>query len=106
MFPNPIVHHPATLKLGPLSLTGFGIAVLLAFLIAQIVSQRELSRRGHDVEAAAIPDVLLAALIGTLVGGKLYFVLVISHRLADLWSRSGFVFWGGFIGSVLLCWLT
>jgi phosphatidylglycerol:prolipoprotein diacylglycerol transferase len=23
-----------------------------------------------------------------------------------LWNRSGFVFWGGFIGSVLLCWLT
>src|SRR5581483_8880657 len=31
---------------------------------------------------------------------------VITHRLADLWSRSGFVFWGGFIGSIVLCWLT
>jgi phosphatidylglycerol:prolipoprotein diacylglycerol transferase len=103
---NPIVHHPTVVNVGPLPLTGFGFAVLLAFLIAQIVCQRELSRRGHDAAAAAVPDLLTAALIGTLVGGKTYFILLESHRLADIWSRSGFVFWGGFIGSVVLCWLT
>jgi len=106
MFTNPIVHHPAILNIGPLPLTGFGIAVLLAFLIAQIVSERELTRRGHTIEAAAVADILLAAIIGTMVGGKLYYVLVVTHRASDLWNRSGFVFWGGFIGSVLLCWLT
>src|SRR5262245_20482764 len=106
MLNDSIVHHPFAFNLGPIPLTGFGIAVLLAFLIAQIVCQRELARRGHDAEAAAEPDVLMAALIGTLVGGKLYFIIVTSHNVADLWSRSGFVFWGGFIGSVLVCWLT
>lgn len=103
---SPIIHHPFTIDIGPLSLTGFGIAVLLAFVIAQIVSERELTRRGHDREAAAISDLIFAALVGTMLGGKLYFILVVSHRLSDLWSRSGFVFWGGFIGSVLLCWIT
>jgi phosphatidylglycerol---prolipoprotein diacylglyceryl transferase len=103
---DPIVHHPFEFHIGPLGLTGFGIAVLLAFFIAQIVAARELRRRGHDRESAAIPDLILAALVGTMVGGKLYFVLVVSHRVSDLWSRSGFVFWGGFIGSVVLCWFT
>src|SRR5262249_15402769 len=101
----PIVHHPLTFSVGPLTLTGFGFAVLMAFLIAQIVSERELARRGHDREAAAVSDLILASLIGTLLGGKLYFILVVTHNVRDLWSRSGFVFWGGFMGSVLLVWL-
>jgi len=103
MFPSPIVHHPFSFDVGPLSLTGFGLAVLLAFLIAQIVSERELARRGRDVEAAAVSDVLFAALVGTLIGGKLYYYSVVTHNARDLISRSGFVFWGGFIGSVILC---
>jgi phosphatidylglycerol---prolipoprotein diacylglyceryl transferase len=103
---SPIIHHPFNFSLGPLNLTGFGIAVLMAFLIAQIVSERELAHRGRDVEAAAVSDVLFAALLGTMLGAKLYYVVVVSHRISDLWSRGGFVFWGGFIGSVVLCFLT
>jgi phosphatidylglycerol:prolipoprotein diacylglycerol transferase len=103
---SPIVHHPFSFSILGLNFTGFGIAVLLAFLIAQIVSERELARRGRDVEAAAVSDVLFAALVGTIVGAKLYFVIVVTHNIRDLWSRGGFVFWGGFMGSVLLCWLT
>src|ERR1041384_5299044 len=103
---TPIVHHPFNFNLGPIPLTGFGIAVLMAFVIAQIVSERELARRGHDREAAAVSDVLMAALIGTLLGAKLYYVLVITKNFADIFSRGGFVFWGGFIGSVLLCYAT
>lgn len=100
---SPIIHHPFEFKLGPVSLTGFGIAVLLAFLIAQIVTERELARRHHDVEAAAVGDVLFAAVLGTLIGAKLYYVLVITHDFHDFFSRGGFVFWGGFIGALALC---
>lgn len=103
---DPIVHHPFKFNLGVFELTGFGLAVLLAFLISQIISERELARRGHDVEARAVADVLFAALLGTMIGAKLYYVVVVSHQIRDLWSRGGFVFWGGFIGSVILCWAT
>ena len=103
---TPIVHHPFNFGVGGFNFTGFGIAVLLAFLIAQIVAERELARRGHDVEAAAVSDVLFAALLGTIIGAKLYYVILITHDWHDLWSRGGFVFWGGFMGSVALCALT
>ena len=66
----PVVHQPLEVQVGPLQLTGFGLAVLLAFLIAQIISQHELERRGHTREAAAIPDLILASVLGTLIGGK------------------------------------
>ena len=103
---SPIVHHPFNFGVGGFNFTGFGIAVLLAFLVAQIVSERELARRGHDVEAAAVSDVLFAALLGTIIGAKIYYVTIVTHDWHDLWSRGGFVFWGGFMGSVALCALT
>jgi phosphatidylglycerol:prolipoprotein diacylglycerol transferase len=102
--PDATIVHPFTFNIGPLSLTGFGIAVLLAFAISQIIAQRELARRGQD--PTAVPDLILAAVLGTLVGGKLYYTLVITHDIRDFFSRAGFVFWGGFIGAVVACYLT
>jgi phosphatidylglycerol:prolipoprotein diacylglycerol transferase len=106
---HPIVVHSFTIPIHigrfRFELSGFGIAVLLAFVIAQVVSDRELRRRGHELEAQHVGDVLLAAVAGTLVGGKLYYVSVITRDWHDLFSRTGFVFWGGFIGAVIACWL-
>jgi phosphatidylglycerol---prolipoprotein diacylglyceryl transferase len=102
---DPVVAHTFAFKIGPLEITGFGIAVLAAFFIAQYVCERELARRGQVTEALAMGDVTFAALIGTLVGAKLYYVLVITHDFRDIFTRGGFVYWGGFIGSVLACFL-
>ncbi len=95
---------PTSFSLGPLELTGFGLAVLAGFVISQIICQRELTRRGQLVEAEAIPDVVLAALLGTLIGAKTYYVILVGD-ISAYFSRGGFVFWGGFIGAVILCWL-
>lgn len=106
MNPEGIIHHPTILRFGPLpEVTGFGLAVLLAFVISQIICQRELWRRGHDYEAEAIPDLLIAALVGTLIGAKGYYAVLMGDA-GSLLSRGGFVFWGGFMGAVVLCWLT
>ena len=99
-----ITHLPTVFSLGPLELTGFGLAVLAAFVISQIICQRELTRRGQLVEADAIPDLVMAALLGTIIGAKSYYV-VLTGDPGAFFSRGGFVFWGGFMGSVLLCWL-
>jgi phosphatidylglycerol:prolipoprotein diacylglycerol transferase len=107
---HPIIVHPFTIPIHigrfQLDLSGFGIAVLLAFVIAQVVSERELLRRGYEFEARHVGDVLLAAIVGTMLGGKIYYVSVITHNWHDLFSRAGFVFWGGFIGAVIACWAT
>src|SRR5688572_21267930 len=103
--PDAIIHHPTIINLGPLPITGFGLAVLLAFVISQIIAQRELTRRGHVREANAVSDLILACVIGTLIGGKIYYVTLITHDWRDFLTRAGFVFWGGFMGSVAACWL-
>jgi phosphatidylglycerol:prolipoprotein diacylglycerol transferase len=104
---HPIIVHafniPIHIGSFQLDVSGFGIAVLLAFLIAQVISERELLRRGYDFEARHVGDVLLAAIVGTIVGGKLYYMAVITHNWHDLISRAGFVYWGGFTGAVLAC---
>jgi len=107
MLATPIVHDPFVFALGPLKLTGFGIAMMAAFGIAHTVAQTVLRQRGDDDEI--MNDVTFAALIGTIVGGKLYFAIneTIAGRdfVSALFSRAGFVYWGGFLGSVLLSWL-
>jgi phosphatidylglycerol---prolipoprotein diacylglyceryl transferase len=93
-----IDHRPLSYELGPLTVTGFGLAVLAAFVIAQIVSQNEMKRRGHD--PGPIGDLIFAAVIGSLIGAKLYFV-ALTGDLDTLFSRGGFVFWGGLIGGII-----
>ena len=102
MIATPIVHDPFVFSLGPLQLTGFGLAMRAAFGVAHWVSQRVLEVRGDDAEI--MNDVTFAALLGTIIGGKVYFAIN-EQRLSALFSRAGFVYWGGFIGSVLLAWL-
>jgi phosphatidylglycerol:prolipoprotein diacylglycerol transferase len=96
--PHPIVHHPFAYGWGPVQITGFGIAILMCFVVAQVVAQRELVRRGHD--ASPIPDMIFAALVGGLLGAKLYYVVILRNWDA-LFDRGGFVYWGGFIGGAL-----
>jgi phosphatidylglycerol---prolipoprotein diacylglyceryl transferase len=96
--PHPIVHHPFAYAFGALQVTGFGIAILMCCVVAQFVAQRELARRGYDPEPVA--DMTVAALIGGLIGAKLYYVVVLRHWDA-LFDRGGFVFWGSLIGAML-----
>jgi phosphatidylglycerol:prolipoprotein diacylglycerol transferase len=102
-----IVHHPLVIQLPfwPYELTGFGLAVLLAFVIAQIISQTELTRRGYQKESDAIPDLIAASVIGTLVGGKVYYAALVARDWTALFDRAGLVFWGGFMGAVAACFL-
>ena len=48
MLATPIVHDPFVFHLGPLQLTGFGIAMMAAFGIAHWVAQTVLQERGDE----------------------------------------------------------
>ena len=95
---DPIIHHPFAFDLGFFEFTGFGLAVVMAFVIAQIIAQRLLAQRGHDPEP--IGDLVLAAVIGGIIGAKLYYALIVGEP-SDFFSRAGFVYWGGLIGGII-----
>jgi phosphatidylglycerol:prolipoprotein diacylglycerol transferase len=93
-----IIHHPVAYKLGPLQFTGFGFAMLLCFVIGQIILQHEMERRGQDSRPAG--DMIFAAVVGGLLGAKIYYAILMGDP-GSLLSRAGFVFWGGLMGGII-----
>src|SRR3989442_4197009 len=69
--------------------------MMVAFLMAGWTIQLDLRQRGLDEEYAA--DIILAAVLGGLVGAKLWYVLLTGEWDA-LFRRGGFVWYGGFLG--------
>lgn len=93
-----ITHNTFSYDIGVFQFTGFGLGVLMAFAIAQVIAQRELFRRGHDYQP--VGDLIFAAVIGGLLGAKLYYAILMQDFSA-IFSRAGFVFWGGLIGGII-----
>jgi phosphatidylglycerol:prolipoprotein diacylglycerol transferase len=89
--------YPFVLHLGPLELTGYGLMMMVAFLMAGWAIQLDLRERGLDEDYAA--DIVIAGVIGGLVGAKLWYVLLTGETGALL-RRGGFVWYGGFLGAV------
>jgi phosphatidylglycerol:prolipoprotein diacylglycerol transferase len=89
---------PFTLHIGPLAITGYGIMMMVAFLMGGWAIQLELRRRRMDEEYAA--DIVIAAVIGGLVGAKIWYV-AITGQWGALLSRGGLVWYGGFFGGVI-----
>jgi phosphatidylglycerol:prolipoprotein diacylglycerol transferase len=88
--------YPFILRLGPIELTGYGLMMMVAFLMAGWAIQLDLRRRGLDEEFAA--DIVIAGVIGGLVGAKLWYV-ALTGDIDALIRRGGFVWYGGFLGA-------
>ena len=82
--------------------------MLMSFLTAGYVLKAEMVRMGHDAEKAW--DLLFMAVVGGVVGARLYYVLLNYPRLlADplrmIFSRGGMVWYGGFLlAAALVVW--
>ncbi len=90
--------YPLNLHIGPLNITGYGVMMMVGFLIGGWLMDRELRRRGWNHDYAA--DMTVAAVIGGILGAKLWYV-VATQDLGALLSRGGLVWYGGFIGGVI-----
>jgi phosphatidylglycerol:prolipoprotein diacylglycerol transferase len=90
--------------LGTITITSFGVMMALSFLTGFWIVRLELLRKGMDEELAG--DVLMGAIIGGIVGAKVYYVLLNWPQTAQdpfgmLFSRAGLVWYGGFIGGAI-----
>ncbi len=90
--------YPLNLHIGPLNITGYGVMMMVGFLMGGWLMDRELRRRGWNHDYAA--DITVAAVIGGILGAKLWFV-VETQDIGSLFSRGGLVWYGGFIGGVI-----
>ena len=93
---------------GGAAITSFGVFMLLSFLTAGYVLRAELRRMGQDPEKAW--DLVFMAVIGGIVGARLYYLLLNFPRFLDdpmgmLLSRGGLVWYGGFLlATALVVW--
>lgn len=90
--------HPFVIHLGSFEVTGYGIMMMVAFLAGSWIIGLELRRRRLREEYAS--DVTLAALVGGIIGAKLWYVALTGDP-TTLFSRGGLVWYGGFIGGAL-----
>lgn len=90
--------YPFVIDLGWFELTGYGIMMMVAFLLGGWLVVLELRRLGFREEYAS--DIVVAAVIGGIVGAKLWYVALTGDAGA-IFSRGGLVWYGGFIGGAL-----
>lgn len=87
-------------EIGPVTLQTFGICFALAFLVAGALVWKRLGELGKPVDWAY--EMAFAALIGGVVGSRLYFVAQNYEEVgADLFTGGGLVWYGGAIGGAL-----
>jgi phosphatidylglycerol:prolipoprotein diacylglycerol transferase len=103
---------PILLRLGPIHLFGhpltltiysYGLMMALGFIAADLVIAADCPRRGLDPDYATA--VVLWGALGGIIGARLYDVLdnwrlYMADPVSIVWSGSGFVWFGGFIGGV------
>ena len=92
------------IHIGPLDLKTFGICFALAFLASGLIVGRRFRELGKPADWTY--EMVFAALIGGLVGSRVDYVLqnwdkVSDDLLANLFSGSGLVWFGGFVGGAL-----
>ena len=91
--------------LGGQPVTSFGVMMFFAFVTAGVVLRKELTRMGYEGDKAW--DFVFMAVVGGILGGKIYYVFLNYPRLAtEGWSfffdRGGMVWYGGFLGAAAL----
>ncbi|WP_205697405.1 prolipoprotein diacylglyceryl transferase [Conexibacter sp. SYSU D00693] len=92
------------IELGPLTLQTFGICFAVGFLAAGMILSRRFKELGARADLAY--EMVFAALVGGLVGSRLYYVAqhwdeTKDDLLGSLFSGSGLVWYGGAIGGAL-----
>jgi phosphatidylglycerol---prolipoprotein diacylglyceryl transferase len=92
------------IHIGPVDLKTFGICFALGFLASGLIISRRFGELGKPADWTY--EMVFAALIGGLVGSRLDYVIqnwdkVSGDVLGNIFSGSGLVWFGGFVGGAL-----
>ena len=87
--------YPLLFNIGPLMITGFGIMMMVGFLMVGWLIQQRLKELG--LSSIYAEHMVIAAVVGGILGAKLWFV-ILHQDLGQLVSRGGLVWYGGFAG--------
>lgn len=102
--------YPELIRIGDFSISSFGAMMALCFLAGYWLITVEAARK--NIDQKVVGNMFLAAMFGGIVGAKLLYVFenvplseILANPGANLLSRGGLTFYGGFIGAIILVWL-
>lgn len=92
------------LKLGPITLHGYGLMIAIGAIAAYMVA--EYRAKKNNLKHELIFNLTIWCFVGGMIGARLLFYLtqireLISDPLTVLFSPDGFVVYGGIIGGIL-----
>lgn len=104
---------PVALQLGPLAVRWYGLMYLIAFGLLWILGRWRIARRPGGVWTAKdLDDALFYGILGTILGGRLGYVLFykLDEYFAEPWRiffvwEGGMSFHGGLLGVIFAMWL-
>lgn len=109
--------NPIAIRLGPIGIHWYGISYLIGFVAVYLWMSRPAGMRRLGLTREQIQDFLFYALIGVLVGGRVFFVIndiISKHDLTTYLSNpinliavwnGGMAFHGGLIGVIIAVFL-
>ena len=89
--------------IGGAPITSFGVFMFLTFMVGGLVLRSEVERVGLEPEKAW--DFVVMAVLGGIVGAKIYYVVLnypslFADPIGSIFSRGGMVWYGGFLGGL------
>ena len=104
---------PVAIHLGPLAIRWYGLTYLIGFGLIWAFGRHAIKTRAHSVWSNAdLDDALFYGILGTILGGRLGYVLFykFGEYFAEPWRifyvwEGGMSFHGGFLGVIIaLAW--
>ena len=117
--------NPILFNIGPISISSFGVMLVIAFLIGNYLLRKDVIAEGYEPVVAE--DITFRAMLGGILGAKLYYLIEIpieeaanninglTEIIAGIFTLSftrisvgiqnfgaGLVFLGGFIGGLVM----
>ncbi len=95
---------PHLFKIGPITVHSFGFALAVGFLLIAWLVSKDFKRRGYSPDLGGTTT--LAAMVGGVLGAKLYYLLdhwpsTVADPVGSIFSGSGLTYYGGFIGGFI-----
>jgi phosphatidylglycerol:prolipoprotein diacylglycerol transferase len=95
---------PKLFEIGPVTIHSFGFMLASAFLIIAWLAGKEFIRRGYTADDAW--SITFAAMVGGVVGAKLYFLIdhwseTIQDPSGMILSGAGLTYYGGLFGGAI-----
>src|SRR5258708_6619194 len=97
--------YPILFNLGPLTIRSYGLFLVLAFVFGSYIIWKEGKRGGYNEEK--LLDFAVIILVFSLIGARLYYILLNPTAFLEeplksiyLW-QGGFAFHGALIGAII-----